>query len=120
MLFLQAARTGPAPPQLALACIGALGAGLGMMRRLYQTWGHRVELDSRGIRFFSLPRWRKIPWSQLRSVVSDGEGVRVQGPYPMEQVRIDRDVENFHVVCRLIDQLKTYREEDSDSTYGGT
>jgi len=120
MLFLAAAREGPAPPQFALASIGSLGAGLGMMRRLYQTWGHRVELDARGIRFFSLPRWRRIPWSQLRSVVSDGEGVRVQGPYPMEPVRIDRDVENFHVVCRLIDQLKCYREDDAEPSGDAT
>ena len=81
-----------------------------MLRKFYRTYAHRVELDSNGMRFFTIPQWRAIPWAHLRSVTEDGEGIQIQGAWPTKPVRIEREVESFLVICRLIEQLKTYRE----------
>ena len=78
--------------------------GVGCLRRFREVYGHRVELDRAGIRLFSIPKWRSVPWDQVRLGAEDIEGFAVQGELS-SPVRIENEIDNYEVIRQVVRRL---------------
>ena len=83
----------------------ALLGGVGCLRRFFEIYGHRIELDHSGIRLFSLPRWRRVPWGQVRLGAEDVDGFALEGELGSRPVRIENEIDNYEVVRRVVRRL---------------
>lgn len=111
-VYLRGLKVGVPPLVLVVATLGALGAGGELLRRFYRTFGHRIELDGRGIRLFSLPRWRSLPWDRITAVEQDADALKIEGPWPSKPLRLDKEIDNYGVIWNVVERLRVRRDDE--------